>query len=476
MKTNLRIFHWVALLALALLLAGCGAAQTTPYATPEVTMPADWQGSKSTKKNAEARTETGITANDLATRALGFKDPELGRLLALALRRNNDLAAAAVRVRQARIEAGLKADALWPAVAAEVNGNYSRALDNATNENSHSASGTLSYEVDLWGKLARKRDMATWEADATEEDRQSAVLSLIGTTAELYFKIAYLNESIALGQASIARALKALELAQVRHSTGADSSLEELEAQRSLASLQASQKDLLRQRALKRNAMAILFNRPPEGVVTDPKRLPRRPLPTVEEGLPAQMLGRRPDLQAAELRLRKALANVDVTRTSYYPTLALTGTLGSTSLALVEVVKHPVASLLASLTFPFLQWNEMQLNIKLAKAEYEEAVINFRQTLYEALKEVEDALSSRQYYAAQGANLQEALATAQTVEGMYETRYRVGSDSMQVWLDAQENRQEAEISLLDNRMNRLVNYLILYQALGGEPVKPSRES
>jgi len=480
------ILRWVALLGLAWLLAGCGAAQTTPYHRPELDLPAAWQGAPagasgnqgkgSTAKGKNAAILAGLALQSLATRALGFHDPELGRMLAAVLQRNNDLAAAAIKVRQARLSAGLKADALLPTLSAKLSGDYSRDLSNAQNDTSHGASGSLAYEVDLWGKLAKERDMAAWEAEATEEDLRSTALSLIGTTAEFYFQIAYLNESIALGEQNITRASKTLELAQVLHRAGAASSLDELEARRSLASLRANQEDLQRQLAVKRTALAILFNGPPQGVISDPQRLPRGPLPTVEEGLPAAVLARRPDLRAAETRLRKTLANVDVTRVSYYPTLSLTGTLGSTSSALLEVVKNPVASLLASLSFPFLQWNEMQLNIKLSQAQYDEVVVNFRQTLYQALKEVVDALSSRQYYAAQGANLQEALALAEQVESTYETRYRAGADSMQVWLDARATRQESEASLLANHLNRLVNYLVLYQALGGEPVKQKKQA
>lgn len=479
MKNKLRKFRWVASVVLASLLAGCGAAQTTPYQRPELNLPATWQGAKTGEAGKKDKNEAalaGISPESLASRALGFDDPELGRLLAEALRRNNDLAAAAIKVRQARLAAGLKADALMPSAGVEVSGDYSQNLKDSGNDSSHSASGSLSYEVDLWGKLAKERDMASWEADATEEDRRSAALSLIGTTAELYFQIAYLNESIALGQASIARGVKTLDLAQVRYVSGADSSLDMLEAKRDLASLRANQEDLLRQRAIKRTAMAVLFDGPPVGVVTDPKKLPQGPLPTVQDGLPAEVLSRRPDLRAAELRLRKALANVDVERTSYYPTLSLTGTLGSASSALLEVVNHPVASLLAGVTFPFLQWTEMQLNIKIAQAEYEESVVDFRQTLYEALKEVEDTLASRQYYAAQGIKLQEALDAAKTVEDVYGDRYRLGVETMQVWLDAQESRQGTETSLLDNRLNRLINYVTLYQALGGEPRTSKNET
>ena len=485
MKRILRTWRWMALLAAACLLAGCGAAQTN-YHRPKLDLPATWQrtqgkqtlprGKDTAAQNSNAAILAEIHPAALARRALGFNDFELGRLLAAVLQRNNDLAAAAYAVRQARLSAGLRADALMPTLSATLSGDYSRDLSNGHNDTSHGASGSLAYEVDLWGKLAKERDIATWEAAASEDDLRSTALALVGTAAELYFQIAYLNQSIALGRENIALAGKTLELAQVMHQAGASSSLDELEARRSLASLQANQEDLQRQLAVQRTALAILLDGPPQGVVTNPQRLPQGALPTVEEGLPAEILARRPDLRAAETRLRKTLANVEVTRTSYYPTFSLTGTLGSTSAALVEVVQNPVASLLAGMTFPFLQWNEMQLNIKLAQSQYDQAVVNFRQTLYQALKEVQDALSSRQYYAAQGAKLQEAVSLAQQVEVTYETRYRLGADSMQVWLDARATRQDAEASLLANRLNRLVNYLVLYQALGGEPVNQTGES
>ncbi|MCB2187551.1 MAG: efflux transporter outer membrane subunit [Deltaproteobacteria bacterium] len=465
-----------ALLALTWGLSGC--ALTTDYARPALNLPATWQGAGQASGEAPASTAPATAGPDaltedevraLAAGALGFHNPELERLLLAALAKNNNLAAAAWKVRQARLTAGLKADALWPQLGATVSGDYRRDLHDAENDSSHAASGTLNYEVDLWGKLAKTRDLATWEAEATDQDRRAAALALVCTTAELYFQIGYLNESLVLGEASISRAAKSLELARLRHRAGADSSLEVQEALRSLASQEAAQEDLRRQLASQRTALAVLFDAPPEGEVADPRNLPQGSLPQVAEGLPAELLGRRPDLQAAEWRLRASLGNVDVQRVSYYPTLTLTGALGSTSSALLQVINHPVASLVAGLSLPFLQWNEMQLNNELAQAQYEQAVVEFRQTLYEALKEVEDALSAGQYYTAQGQKLAEALRAARTVEGIYETRYKSGLDSMQVWLDAQEKRQTAETSLLTNSLNRYLNYLVLYQALGGEP-------
>ena len=116
--------------------------------------------------------------------------------------------------------------------------------------------------------------------------------------------------------------------------------------------------------------------------------LPDGELPTVSAGLPASLLAQRPDLKAAEQRLRKLLANIDNTQASYYPTFTLTGTLGTSSISLLNFLQNPYAALGASLALPFIQWNTMKLNVEISKTEYEEAVVNFSQTLYSALSDL----------------------------------------------------------------------------------------
>lgn len=159
---------------------------------------------------------------------------------------------------------------------------------------------------------------------------------------------------------------------------------------------------------------------------------------------------------------------MDATRANYYPALTLTGSLGSSSTSLANVLQNPVAALGAGLTLPFLQWNTMRLNVKISEADYETAVVNFRQTLYAALGDVENALSGRTQYEAEGKQLEEALALAKRSEQLAEVRYRAGYTAVQLWLDAQESRRSAEKSLAANRLNRLKNLMTLYQALGGE--------
>jgi outer membrane protein TolC len=134
--------------------------------------------------------------------------------------------------------------------------------------------------------------------------------------------------------------------------------------------------------------------RPRCSIVAERQRLPEGALPAIKAGLPASLLGRRPDLRAAELRLREYLANVDASRASFYPTFTLTGSLGSSSISLEQVLKNPIATLGAGLTLPFLQWNTARLTVAVSQTSYEEAVVNFRQTLYTALSEVENSLAA----------------------------------------------------------------------------------
>ena len=473
------------LLAFTLPLGGCGAALRSAYTPPKATIPDRWDAGAAngtaadsgaiSDANLGAALDTSVNATviDAASWPAAFGDPRLTRLVGLALERNNDLAAAAVRVRQARITAGLAREDQWPDLSATGSSDHQKVLSRGDGwTNTYSASLGVSYEADLWGKLARTYDAAQWEAVATEEDRRSTALTLVGTTMKLYWQIAYGNVRLSLSAQNIESAEKTLELVRVQDRTGAASSLEVREAEQDLASLRADHQTLIQERRENINALAILFDMPPGEVVADPQRLPDRAPPAVPAGLPAALLGRRPDLQAAELRLRKLLADTDAARAGFYPTLTLTGSLGGSSDELAHVLENPVAALASSLALPFLNWNTLHLNLELSKAQYDEAVVNFRQTLYTAMQDVENALSARRTLTARGDLLAENLVAAREVERIYEVRYRSGYVALKDWLDAQKTRRTAEQSLAENLLDRLTNAVTLYQALGGEPVAP----
>ena len=446
-------------LLVAVFLAGCASSFNGPYQTPALNLPAQYS-----------------QAPVVSTAAIGadawwknFNDPELNRLVANALVRNNNLAAATIRVRRAQLQAGLADNKLGPVFSGNLNTGLNRGLTaNGTTLRNSSTSIGASYEVDLWNKLGSQRDVARWEALATAQDRESTALTLVGTTAQLYWQLGYLNQRLASSAQSIAYAQKTNDLVQLQYRAGSASGLEVAEARQSLATQQASQTQLQQQAVEANTALALLFDGPPGTSMTNPAGLPEGALPDVALGLPAELLGRRPDLRAAELRVRESFATIDTTRASYYPSLSLTGSLGTSSAALLNLLQNPVAALGAGLSLPFLQRTQMKLDIRVSETQYEEAVVNFRQTLYTALGDVDNALSARQQFARQGELLQQALTSAREAERLYEVRYRAGAVPLKSWLDAQEQRRSAEISLADNRLNRLNNQVVVYQALGGD--------
>ena len=452
----------------AALLVGCA---NTPYQQPALNLPAQWQHA------AEGQTQTAADATYGDRWWTAFGDEQLNTLIDLALQRNNNLAAAAYTVRNALLEAGNAAGDRLPTPSAGLNYNRSRELTGAENTNrSYNANLGVSWEIDLWGKLAAAQRRAEWEARATEQDRQATAQALVATVATIYWELATLNHKITSQQQSVTTAAKTLELAQVQHQAGAISGLGVAQARQTEASQRALLADLEQQRVEKRNALAILFDAPPEQL-PEAAQSPRLPdlaqLPPVPAGLPASILARRPDLQAAEQRLRKSLVHVDVVRTSYYPTLSLTGALGGSSTSLSNVLANPVATLGAGLALPFLRLGEMQRNTAIARNSYEQAIIHFRQTLYAALADAENALSARTQLQQQSDQQAIALEQAKRAEQLTEVQYRAGAVPLKTWLDAQESRRSATLAWQNVQLARAINQVTLYKALGGSAVLPA---
>ncbi|MDQ7990974.1 MAG: efflux transporter outer membrane subunit [Candidatus Dactylopiibacterium sp.] len=456
----------------ALALGGCASFTRSEYQPPALEQPAAWRTPADASAPAATSTATPVSRQRWWE---SFGDATLDARIDEALARNTDLAAAALRQQRARLQAGLSETALWPTLGASAGESLSQPL-RATEANNHDTSLSrsfstrlsLSWAADLWGKLARTRDAAEWEARATAEDRDAAELSLTGNVATLYWKLAWLNERIALAEQNLRASEQTRALTQRRFEAGAVGRLDTLSAEQDIASQRSSLVALRQQLEETRNAFALLFDGSPQRRFEEPARLPVTPLPPVSAGLPASLLAARPDLRAAELRLRGTLASGDATRAGYYPDLTLTAGLGASSERLRDVLSNPVASLAAELAFPFLNWRQMQLNTAVARADYELAVVSFRQTFHTALGDVENALSARQQYVAQGEQLALSLTAAREIERINETRYRAGAIPLQTWLDAQQARRSAEAAAADNRYNQLASQATLNLALGGQ--------
>lgn len=454
----------------ATLLAGC--ASTGQYRAAPITVAATYaRGDAAANATAQTlETQATYPARDVAADAWwhGFGDERLNRLVEQALAVNSDLAAAGLTLRKARLEAGLASSDLWPSASGDVSGSANRQTDRHDHfDRSYSTTTSLSWEIDLWGKLRAQRDVAQWEASATAEDRENTALALVAEACSDYWQLAYLNQSIAAGEQNLARLEKTLQLVQVQFDAGDVSRLEVREATQNLESERTAQSKLIQQRVEIRNAITVLLDGQPWPQVDEPQNLDASASPTPDAGVPAELLARRPDLRAAELRLRKSLAQIKATARSYYPALSLTGSLGTSSTALGEVLKNPVATLGASLDLPFLDIAKARFNTRIAGTEYEIAATQFRTTLYTALSEVDNALSAREQAAAQVQSARKSYEAAREIERMYEVRYRAGYVDLRTWLDAQQTLRESELSLAQARLDQLDADVTLYQALGG---------
>ena len=453
-----------AVCALVATLALSACATRSVGVSPDLQVPGAWQ---------QGAVGTGNAGGGLAASSLlspwwhELNDPALTQLIDLALVRNNDLAQAAIRVRRAQLVAGQADSNRLPSLSLGGNTKASQALDGGGTTRSYAASASASWELDLWNRLGSLRDAADWEAQATEQDRQAAAMALVGTVASQYWQVAYLNQRVAASEQSMAYARQTLKLVKDQYSVGSTSGLEVAQATQSLANQEAAHTQWLQQRVQARNALAILLDGPPGVSLTEAVRLPEGVLPRVAADLPASLLNRRPDLRASELRLRKSLASVDATRASFYPNLTLTGSVGGSSSALADVLRNPIGTLGAGLLLPFVQWRDMDRSVAISQAEHQITVLAYRQSWYQALADVENALSARVQYEDQGARLAEALQAAQTTERLAEARYRAGATALKTWLDAQEARRQTENNLAQNRLNRLNAMAGLYQSLGG---------
>ena len=451
-------------------LVGCAAVVKTPYEQPALNMPGSFQNNKVLSQQIHA----DILADQWWTL---FKDPQLNNLVNEVLAQNTDLAVAGISLQQARIQA--RQTQSQQGVRIGDAGLTTRRSFDLEDGDSSSGFGInypgLSYELDLFGKLANQTEAARWEALASEEDLQATAQSLIGTTAQLYWQLAYLNERYSVVQQNLATAQKTYDLVRVQYRAGAVSGLDLTQAEQAIQSQQATLSQIEQQRVETRTGLAVLLHMPVQQLtIQEPSRLPNIQLPSIQADLPASLLSRRPDLRATELRLRKALANKDANKASYYPSISLTGNLTTgigSSTSLSNALKNPVATLGAGLTLPFLQWNDMKRDLQVNELEYEKAIIQYRQTMYEAFADVENTLSNRTELTKQVALQQRNVELTERTERLTEVRYRNGAVALKNLLDAQETTRNARLSLVQTRQNQYNAYVTLMQALGGSPIK-----
>ena len=411
--------------------------------------------------------EQRIEAGEAQAWWASFGDPRLDALVRQGLASNHNLAAAGLILERARLQAGLSGLVLQPVLSGGVGRTDSRTLGQGGSTHGYSGNLSANWEVDLWGRLRAQRDVAAWEARATAEDLAGTRLALIAQLCRNYWQLAYFNQSITVSEQTLERLVRTQQLVGAQRAAGAVSRLEVDEAGQNLERQKASHSALIQQREALRSSIAVLLGGEPWPVAEEPSDLEHARSPVLTPGLPAELLARRPDLRAAELRLREALSQIKATARSYYPALSLTGSLGRSSNSLSDLIRNPIATLGAGISLPFLNFQQARYDTRIADKSYEIAVSQFRTTLLTAFGEVDTALSAREQLSVQMTAADRSLAAARDIEQRYAVRYRAGAVSLRIWLDAQQTLRDAELARAQTRLNLISNDVSLFEVLGG---------
>ena len=375
----------------------------------------------------------------------GYHDADLDRIVALALERNVDLALSAIKVNRALYQARLLSADLVPSFSAN-------------------ASAAASHNIDN-GNAANAQE---WEYKATMEDREAARLALVNSVADTYFELKYLDESIKVMDASVKRYQELLRLIEAKYEFGKVASVEPLQAQQSLLSARNSLLDLQDRQNVARQTLRDLLNiRPGENPAIGNADLMSYPTVGVDLDVPVAALSARPDIRASEARLQSAFKTLESDRASWYPTISIGSTLGTSSSTSSKVFDLPLLAGTVRVSFPFLQWNTIRWNIKISEADFESAKLDFTQAVTSALNEVDTAYFS---YANAQRSLENTLSKHQKdvrIGEYYQTRYDLGAAELKDYLDALNTADNSMLSALEAKY-RVIRYENqIYKAMGG---------
>jgi multidrug efflux system outer membrane protein len=457
------------LLTLALALAGCTIGPE--YQRPAAELPVAWKDTP--PQGAPATGDRWWTL---------YGDPALDQLVEEALAYNQDLALATARVDEARALARVVDSQLMPSVDASFQRDRSRSSAVSAiplppsvplERNDYTARLNVFYEVDLWGRLRSASNAARANLLATEAARETVRITLATEVVRTYYALIALDAQVAATRRSLALRSDGYALQKVRNTAGLinDFTLRQLEAE--VAAARAQLPALEANRTAVELALAVLAGRSPraimDGAVARRAGEGEPAAAVVPEGLPSDLLLRRPDVVQAEQNLVAANARIAEARASLFPRIGLSGYYGSESAALGDLFTTParIWSLAFGLAQPIFQGGRLFAEVEAVEARERQAIAQYQRTLQEAFREVRQALNTqvkaREAFDAEGARtvaLTDALRLA-TI------RYRSGLLSQLEVIDAERNLLQAELNRSDALRVQRAAVADLVKALGG---------
>lgn len=456
-------------------LAACGllaaCAQLPSYEPPAPAIAAQF----------DAGTGGGQLAGSLGWQQF-FGDPQLKLLIATALSHNQDRAAALARIAQARAQYQIEDTARLPQVDAGANAARAQAQagGSAVIASQYGVRAALvTYELDLWGRVASLSEVARRRYLATVEGERAFSLVLIGNLASTYYQIRAGEEGIALAQRTLAARRYALEIAQLRLDAGVTSSVDYFQAHILVTQAQTQLAELQRGTEQQRSRLMVLVGKPLGGPLPEPRAITDMgQFAALDAGLPSALLVSRPDVLQSEQLLRAADADIAAARAAYFPRIALTGELGFASAELGDLLQSGarVWSVGGLVSLPIFDGGRRDAQLGVAQARRDELLALYQRTLQTAFSEVSVALIGRRRYQEQISAQEAAVRAQMELAEVAELRYQNGISIYLEVVDAQRSLFAAEQQLIQLRALALQNGVALYLALGGgldEPAAPA---
>ncbi|NVM75475.1 multidrug efflux system outer membrane protein [Duganella sp. SG902] len=468
-----------AALASVLLLSACSLAPKyeRPAAPVAAAFPSDSAGAASRTSVAVPLRADVRGAVDTGWREY-FTDPRLQALIGAALENNRDLRAAVLRIEEARALYNVQSADRLPNVNANVADTraktpafLSQTGRSTIGERYDVGVSVSSFELDFFGRVKSLNDAALASYLATEEARLAAQIALVAQVAQAYYTERAYAEQYALAQQTYEARARTYKLTQQRAEVGASSRLDLRSNETLMETARAAALTLARQRAQAENALTLLVGQPPASTAAGamPGDAQIDALSALPEGLPSDLLTRRPDIRAAEQRLKAANANIGAARAAFFPRISLTAAVGSSSPSLHGLFDSGSGSwsFAPQLTLPIFDAGRNSANLTLAEVRKNLAVTDYEKTIQTAFREVADALAARDYLGEQ-VNAQRAVQEAQADRlKLLQLRFDNGVASSLDVLDAQRELFSAQQTLVQARLLRTTTAIDLYRALGG---------
>lgn len=407
-----------------------------------------------------------------------FTDENAKKLIAQALQHNRDLRIATARVAEVKGRYQIQWEEFVPGLRGEVSQTRGRDLSTFTGGNAmfnryDAAVGLVSYELDLFGRIRSLSDAALNQFYATEQAQRFVKISVIAETANAYYSWLSAKENLNLAEQTLTGRQENLDLIQKRKDNGIASDLDLAQAKAALAQVSARKSQLERLHAVSKTNLELLIGTPLSQVsLSADQQMPELMSLELPDNISSNVLLSRPDVLAAEHQLYAANGNIGAARAAYFPSLRLTGDFGFASSEFDSLFDSDSKAwtFMPSISIPIFG-NALNAQLDVAKAQKEQLIASYEQTVQQAFAEVYQLMVNRKSYDDElNANLELVKAQKRRLE-LAEAKYKAGLASYLEVLSAQQDLFAAEQAKLESERARLANTVTLYKALGGGDTK-----